>query len=884
MALQRLRLRLRTLFSPDHDRELRHELQAHIDLLTDEFLAQGLPLTEARARAHREFGNATRVQEASHDLFSLRFLEGTAKDLGYALREVRRSPGFTAVAICSLAVGIGVVTATFTIVDALMLRGLSVRDPQRLVAFSAATSTNWSRWPYATFRQWATAPDATFDVTAIYDLNDLEQPPIPTALEKPRLSLVSGRYFEVLGVPMAAGRAFTPAEDRFPGAPHVAVISYGFWERQFGLAANVVGTVMEINGGLFEIIGVARRGFTGDWVGQPTDLWLPLGTYPAITGSTANLLSEQSTARRLRVIGRLRDDVTTEQATAAANLLFQRWRATQPQSAQAAGDRSEHIALLSAARGYAPLRQRYAQPLMIVSAIVVLVLVVACSNFTNLLYGRSRSRQQEFAVRLVMGAGRWRIIRQSVTECVLLASVAGIIGVVLSSWATTGALKRFAATIQPLDLDLRVDARVVAFAATCIALVIAFGLAPCIRGSRFPEARCLSQAEARERRRNITGRLILVGQLALCAVLLIGAGLMLRSVDNLRSQSLGFDRNVLLVTVSPGRETAGAIRLQRVREQLQAIRGVSAVSTTGSPLLDTRAYWIDGSERLAVDGREPVAGIRWTFADVGPAFFETIGMPVIRGRGIDEGDFNPPSDAVVINQTLATLLFGPANPIGRRIGLTASSPRLTIVGVVNDARQTSPRDRGLGVLYRPLHQLPQQVVLAVRTTGPPADLVDVVQHQLAGIDRLGVIAVRTVESLLNDAIAQERLLGTLAAWLGALVILVACVGLHALVSNDVAQRTHEMGVRLALGATRRGVALLVLRDCLVLVGLSLAIGVPLSLAATRPLSSQLYGLRADDPQTIGAVAFLLVTIALAAAGRPAHSAARVDPVVLLRAD
>jgi predicted permease len=394
----------------------------------------------------------------------------------------------------------------------------------------------------------------------------------------------------------------------------------------------------------------------------------------------------------------------------------------------------------------------------------------------------------------------------------------------------------------------------------------------------------VSQAATRERRRHLTGRLVLIGQLALCAVLLIGAGSMLRSVENLRSQSLGFDRNVLLVTIGGGRGEAGALPLGRVREQLRAIRGVSAVSTTGSPLLDTRAYWIDGSERLAVDGREPVTGIRWTFADVGAGFFETIGMPLVQGRGIDDADFNPPSDAVVINQTLATLLFGSRNPIGSRIGMTASSPRLRIVGVVNDARQTSPRDRGLGVVYRPLHQFPPQVVLAVRTIGPPASFADVVQHQLKGIDGLDVIAVRTVEGLLNDAIAQERLLGTLAAWLGVLVIVVACVGLHALISNDVAQRTHEMGVRLALGATRASVALLVLRDCLALVGLGLAIGVPLSVAATRPLSSQLYGLPSGDPQTVAAVVVLLVAVALIAAGRPAQSAARVDPVVLLRAD
>lgn len=890
--LVRLRLRARAMLSRSHDRELRDELQLHIDLLADEYHMQGMSMADAQARAHREFGNATRVQEASHDLFSFRALETLLKDLAYAIREMRRSPGFTAVAVLSLAVGIGAVTTAFAVLDAFVFRGLSLPAPDRLVAFSESDTAAWSRWRYATFRHWAESPDAPFDAVAIHTLSPIEESQVrgdgqPSSTV--HISVVSGNYFDVLKVPMIAGRALTPSDDRRSAGQPVAVISEAFWDRRFGRASEAIGRGVELNGVLYEILGVARRDFTGDWVGQPTDIWLPLSMHRAIAGGQTNLATDQSQAKWLRVIARLKDTATTEQATAAANVLYQRFLAQQPAGPRVEPEGGERIALLSAARGYAPQRQRYAQPLMILTAIVALVLVVACANFTNLLLARSEARHREFAVRLALGAGRWRIIAQSLTECVLLASLAGTLGILISHWATTAVLKRFAATIEPIDLDLRFDARVLTFTAACVGVVILSGLWPCIRGPQSPTLQRLSKAAMREHRANRLTRTLLVGQLALCAVLMIGSGLMLRTITNLRSQWLGFERNVLLVTLAPGRAgytgEAGSMLLERVRERLLAIRGIVSVSTSRSELLDYRAYWVESSERLSVDGMEPVAGVKWTSAEVGPGYFDTIGLPVVRGRAFDDGDFTPSSNVIVVNKTMASLLFGLQDPIGRRVGLTSTSPKLSIVGVVDDARQMSPRDHGIGVMYRPLHGTPPRVVLAVRTRGPAADATDLVHHQLQSMDQdLPLVSVRTIDELLDEAIAHERLIGTLATWLGVLIIVITCIGLHALVSYDVAQRTHEIGVRLALGATRGGVAWLVLRDCSGLVGLGLAVGVPLSLAAAQPLSSQLFGIRPGDPQTIASAVLLLVAVALVAALRPARSAARTDPVALLRAD
>ena len=884
--MHRLRLRLRALLDRDHDRTLRDELQLHIDLQADEYVMQGMPVADAQARAQREFGNVTRIQEASHEVFAIGPLEGLLKDLGYALREMKRSPAFTAVAVVSLGIGIGIATATFSVIDALMLRGLPVPRPERLVAVSSATSASWSRWNYATYRQWADAADAPFVTAAVHDFSDMQHPTV-TGVDNARVSLVSGNYFDVLGVPAAAGRTLFSLDDR-PGGPPVAVISHAFMERHFGSAGAIVGRGLEVNGTPYQVVGVVRRGFAGDWVGQPTDIWLPLSLHPVVTRAPANLLSDSSSARWLRVIARLHDDVSAEQAAASANVLRHRMTVVRSAGAeQSARERSEQVVLLSAAQGYAPLRERYSQPLMIVSAIVLLVLVVASANFSNLLYGRSHSRQQEFAIRLVLGAGVWRIARQSLTECVLLAVLAGGLGLLVSSWATGAALAWFAATIQPVALEAGLDLRVMAFAGAAVALVVLFGLIPCLAAARLSAVQQLSQAAARERRSNVIRRGFLVAQLALCAVLLIGAALMVRTVQNLRTQSLGFDRNILLLTVAPGRAgysgESASMLLERIREQLVALTDITHVSLTAAPLLDVRGYWLDSSERLGVDGRPPVAGVRWTFADVGPGFFETMGMPLLRGRGLDEGDFNPAADVVVINQALAHLLFGSEDPLGRRVTTAPAAPALSVVGVVNDARQTSPRDRGLAVMYRPLQQPPPQVVMAIRANGPVVNAIDVVHHQLNALDpNLPIVSMQTVEEVLNAAIAQERLLQTFSNWLGLLVIVVVCVGLHALIANDVAERTHEIGVRLALGATRAQIAGRVLRDGAMLVLVALAFGVPLGVAAAQPLSSKLYGLRTDDPQAIAAVMLLLMTVAVIAALRPAQSASRIDPISLLR--
>jgi predicted permease len=897
--VRRFLVRARATFSGARDRELRDELQLHLHFLEEEYTAQGMPPELARRRAHREFGNAARFQEASHDLFSFRVIEDLAGDLQHAIRAMRRSAGFTCIAVASLAVGIGAVTAAFAVLDAFMLRGLPVRDPDRLVAFSTSDSTTWGRWPYAAFAHWRSSPGGLFEVAAASDVRPYAVPLQGTEkVGEVRVSLVSGNYFQVMGADVALGRSLAESDAAAEGAAPMAVISHAFWERWFGRAPDVLSKTIDLQGSRYDVVGVAQEGFTGHAVGHPSDVWIPLAMQSALMPEGERLLDDRwgTGARWLRVMARLGDGVTVDQAAASANLVHGRFVAGKADALGAGSpdvirDRQRVVSLLGATTGYAPERRRYGRPLVILFAVTALVLLVACANFTSLMLARSEGRRKEFGIRLALGGRRWRLIRQSGTECVVLALLAGIVGVLLADWATTVLLKQFAVMIVPVEFALALDARVLGFAAACVAVAIMFGLWPCTRPARSASLSSLYQStstEARPRTRALAGRAMLIGQLALCTVLLVAAGLLLRTVTNLRSQDLGFDRNVLLVSFSPVdagyTPPAAAMLLDRVRARLTAVPGILAVGVSGAALLDSSTYWIDGSQRLTTDRGVVLPGKQWTFAAVGPGFFDAVGLSVIHGREFEDRDAGPGPEGVVVNQSLARFLFGDDNPVGRRLTRTSDGPMQTVLGVVEDATQTSPRAHGLGVIYSPLRAF-NRLVLAIRTAGPPADAVPVVRHQLGSVaGDLPIEHIRTIGEVLDRAIAQERLMSAISLVLAILVVAIGCVGLYALMSYEVAQRTRELGIRLALGATGGQVMALVLRDCALVIVPALALGLPVGMAVSRPLSSQLYGVQPGDPWTLAAVALLLMAVGFIATARPARTASSIDPVALFRAE
>jgi predicted permease len=893
--LTRFRLRLRATLSRGHDRELREELEQHLRLLEDDYITQGMAPADARRRAHREFGNPTRFQEASHELFSFRLLEEVAGDVRYAAREMRRSAGFTCIAIASLGLGIGATTAAFAVIDAFMLRGLPVRDPQRLVAISTAASQSWTTWSHAAFERWQTSPDRRLEAAAAADARVYEVP--IRGSDQParvRVSLVSANYLDVMGVDIAAGRSFVK-DDATTGTRPVAVISHAFWERWFGAEQAAIGGTLLLQGVSFEIVGVARRGFSGHVVGHPSDVWVQLGTQPLLMPGAPRLLEDRwgTDGRWLRVVARLREKSNLEEATASARVIYQRFVADKADvlgadATTVVRDRQQVVTLLQAARGYAPERARYGRPAVILFSITALVLLVACANFTNLMLARSQSRRVEFGIRLALGGGHGRLVRQAATECIALALTAGLLGLVLAKWTAALALKQFAVMVRPVDFALALDARVLGFAATCVAIVVCFGLWPATRVVRSTVAASIHQLgiDRWQRPRGIGGRVVLIGQLTLCTVLLIAAGLLLRTVSNLRTQELGFDRNVLLVAIAPGQSAsspdAAALLVERVRERLTAIKGIVAAGVSDASLLDSSNYWIDGTETLTNDRGEALPAARYTFTSVGPGFFETVGMSLVHGRTF--ADHDDEVEAVVINQSLARIVFGARDPIGRHFRLDPRAPMQTVIGVVQDAKQTSPRDRNLGVIYRPLRDF-QKLTLAVRTAGSPEDAVPVVLHQLGAIaPGLAIGNIRTIGEILDEGIALERLMSGISLVLAIVVVGIGCVGLYALLSYNVATRTREIGIRLALGATGRQVLGLVLRDGAMLVVPALAVGLPLGSAVSQPLSAQLYAIEPNDPSTLAIVALTLIVVAAAAALRPARTASRVDPVALLRAE
>jgi predicted permease len=894
--LVRFILRARATMSRGHDRELRHEIELHLQLLEEQYIAQGMSPDLARQRARGDFGNATVVQETSHDLFAFRLTEDVMRDVRHAVREMRRHAGFTCVAVASLAIGIGAVTAAFTIIDAFLLRPLPVRSPEELVAFSSDDGRSWGSWPYAHFTRWRDAPDAALELAASSDVQMHEGRPDGRGEPREvRVSLVSGNYFRVVGAEVARGRALLEGDATLAGAGGVAVISDAFWDRWFGRVPGVLTRTLELRGVRYQVVGVIRAGFTGHAVGHPSDVWIPLTRQPELAPDVSGLLADRwgTGPGWLKVIGRLKPGVSVEQAAASVNLIHRRFvtdkgAALGTNSPALARERQRVISLPSAAMGDAPERRQYTRPLLIVLGITGIVLLVACANFTNLTLARSESRRREFMIRLALGGGRSRLIRQSATECVVLAALAGILGLLFAVWTTTAAMKQLGGLIMPVEFTLSFDARILAFAAACVVVVIAFGLWPSTRPVRSALSSPMHQAATAlgpVAARGIGRRLLLVIQLALCTVVLVGAGLLVRTVINLRSQDLGVDRSVLLVSLSPLRrgyaEDAAEMFLQRVRDRLLTLPGVKAVGVMGPTLMDSTNYWIAGSQELTTGRGVAVAGGRWTFADVGPGFFEAVGMSV-EGRNFDARDAHPAANVVAINRTLATLLFAGRSPLGERIRTNPRAPWQTVIGVVNDVKQTSPRDQGMGVVYLPMRGF-RHTVLVVRTAGPPAAAADAVREQLGSLaPEMPIEKIRTLDEVLDSAIAQERLMSTVALFLAGLAIALGCVGLYAVMAYDVAQRTRELGVRYALGATSGNVVAMVLREGALLVLAGLAAGVPLGVAASRTLSPQLYGVKSTDPWTLASVALLLTAVALLGTFRPARTASRIDPIALLR--
>jgi predicted permease len=998
--------------------ELDQDIREHIERETQDNIERGMTPEEARYAAVRKFGNVMRVKEETRKVWSFVWLEQLWQDIQFGSRMLRKSPGFAAVAILTLALGIGANTAIFSLIDAVMLRALPVENPSELVVlkWSARNSPNIHGYmtsgdcplnvmpgaanPYGCsfsepmFREIAQAN--VFAATAAFAnsgrLNLTGNGPATVINGQ----LVSGDFFRTMGLKAAAGRLFEAADDN-PAAAPVAVLNYGYWQSAFGGSREVVGRTIELNNVPFTVIGIAEQRFTGITPGSDYDVWLPLSDAQHITDPMLSRDRSRDVATWwLTIIGRLKSGTPLAQAQAAVDGLFRNEMlhgavplfhggesavrpggpggrgpggdqvfhgampppaggngpasvrapvqpapkgavsvpsggagASMPQSAgkapvmlaappgaapadgpktlSTAADNPQ-MTLMPAQTGLTGMRSEYSNPLYVLMLAVGIILLIACANVAGLMLARAATRQKEMAVRLALGAGRARVVRQLLTESVMLSVLGGILGILFAYWGAHAILSFVSSNqTRPLGFATGVDLRVLGFTATISLLTgILFGTAPTFRSARVDLTPTLKEGERSSGSSGHAGRkwfsigdALVVAQVALAIVVLVGAGLLVRTLQNLRSIDVGFDsHNILVFGIDPtliGYKGAQVDAFYRdLQSRLAETPGVKAASYSILPLL---------SNRLGITGFHwpGTAQDQTSMADglaVGPNFFATMQIPFLAGRDFSASDFKvsaansgaTPTSArtpVIVNQAFVQKYLGKENPIGKQFGEAAAAedhpalPGYEIVGVVRDTKYNDLRREINATMYTP--QGAGGASFELRTAADPQAILPAIREVVAQVNtNLPLFDVKTESQQIDRLLFQERLVARLSGFFGLLALVLACVGLYGLLSYEVSRRTREIGIRLALGAQPGSVLKLVLRQGVVLAIVGAGLGIGVALGVTRYLTSMLYDVHANDPLTMIAVAVLLTLVALAACYIPARRAMRVDPIVALR--
>jgi predicted permease len=890
------RMWVRDLFHlKQSERELDAEMRFDLAQRVEANVRAGMTRQEADLSARREFGSIDLAKEECRDARGTQFFEQAWQDIRFGLRMLRKSPGFTVTAILTLALGIGANTAIFSMMNTVLLQSLPVRNPGELVVIAstvpkAGTDTSFS---YPMYRDIRDKNDVFDGVLAVGGA------PMNMSYsgesERVRARLVSGNYFEVLGVRPRIGRLFTQDDDRTPGAHPVVVVSYGFWESRFGKDPSLIGKTILVDDRAMTVIGVSAAGFYGTDLDRSTDLYVPLMMTPAFIPVPANRLE----GRRfwwITLMARRKPGVSLPQAQASLGVLYQ--QLLKADAEELPPDASEYarkqffsrmIQLAPGNQGAAHLQRAMAQPLVMLFTVTGIVLLILCANLANLLLARASARGQETAVRLALGAGRFRLLRQWLTESVLISVIGGAAGILIAM-GVNAALIGFIPADFRSNLDTPFGWRVFAFTLGVSVLVGAvIGLAPAIRASRNSAPLVL-----RGESRNSTGgkslslrNALIVLQVALSLPLLIGAGLFLHSLENLRGMDTGFDRDrVLLASFNPAVSGYSPAATRNFYDQLlarvRAFPGVQAASiSTESPISGNV-----GSNGIVVEGYQPRQGERMSClnADISTDFFRTIHIPFVAGRDFTYQDRAGAAKVTIINETMAHYFFGNANPIGKKIGME-KTPDMEIVGVVRDAKYTQLREEKIRHFYIPIQQEPRlfEGTLHVRTAGDPAALTEMVRAQVKSLDpQLPLYGVKTLATQVDDSLIPERLISWLSTVFGLLATLLAAIGLYGVVAFSVTRRTREIGVRIALGAMPGDVLWLFLKQMAVLVGAGVIIGIGGALAATRLLSTMLYDVKPADPLAFIAAGAVLIATATLAAYLPARRATRVHPMTALR--
>ncbi len=894
------------------------EVSFHLEARAADLERAGLDPHEAMRQARLEFGGiASHKDEMRHSL-NLRWWDDLWCDLRYAARILRKSPGFTAIAVGSLALAIGANTTIFSVANEMLYERLAVPHPEQLRLFTFSSDKNsaihafWGSWypavggttrfdifSYPVYRQLQRDNHVLQEIFAFKNINSVNAT-IDGSAQSVHVELVSGNLYEQMEVHPALGRAILPSDDAVPSAGAVAIISDGFWQRAFNRDPGVIGKVISVNMNPVTIIGVNPRGFTGpENVQSSPEIFMPLSMIPLLRTESAALgpMLTSPTFWWVQLMARTKPGISDQQAQASLDAALT--AATRGTMTVKKEETMPRLLLEDGSRGLNSAAREFAKPLYVLLGLVGLVLLLACANIANLMLARAAARQREMGVRLALGAGRWRILRQVLTEGLLLSAMAGALGLALGYMGRTILPKLLAKAWDTADLNVPFDWRVFCFTAGITILTgLLFGIAPAWAATRAEIGTALKQGSktATRHSKGLGGKSIVAFQVALSTLLVAAAGLFIHTLLNLNSVDPGFrTENLLLFDINPPNLSYPApkdVALHaHIEETLRAIPGVDGVTLSNIPLLSNSM----ANTYLHIEGVPEVPRKRGDstgtvmLATVGHDFLSVMGIPIVAGRGFSAHDSETSQQVAVINQALARAFFPHQNPIGKRFSSDdATVPNrkwIEIIGVSADTHYSSLEQDPPPLFFNLYRQEPEVggVTYIVRTKMKPEAVTPLLRAAIQKIDRdLPLMDIRTQQQQIDATTQQQRIFASLTAGFGLLALALACVGIYGIMAYTVSQRTNEIGIRLALGAERRQVRSMVLREAGRLAVLGVAVGLAVALALAQLVKSMLYGLKATDPASFVAAGGLLLSVAIIAAWVPALRASRVEPMEALR--
>ncbi len=874
------------------------ELLFHIESRAEELLRAGHAKEEARRLARIEFGGLEGYQDRCRESRRIHLFDDFVNDARYAARVLAKNPGFTVVAVLTLALGIGANTAIFSLIDTVMLRMLPVRQPEQLMLLKRHNPKFGDPSSSLTYKLWEQVREHQDVFSGAFAWSD-ERFNLSSggAVNYANGTWVSGDYFSTLGLQPALGRFITPADDA-PGCAGAAVLSYGFWQQHFGGDPKAVGGLLALENHSFPIVGVAPQGFYGMEVGQKFDVAIPICSAAIFDGSPSRL--DHRSWWWLRVAGRRKPDLNAAQVQARLAVLSPEiFSGAVPDKWDQEGQerfRKMTMVAAPAGTGVSYLRAQFGEPLRILMAVVGIVLLVACANIASLMLARGAARRKEIAMRRALGASRGRLIRQLVTECVVLSLAGAAFGILLAPWGTALLVRYISTTRDHIFLDFPLDFRVLGFTiGVAILTAILFGVLPALRSTRVSLTSAMKgiHADDSDRRGKIRpGKWIVSAQVALSLVLLVTAGLFLRSLVKLVNVNIGFDRNNVLL-VNANLKTAGVpdaghtAMFGEIERRIAAVPGVVSV---GRSLLTplSQMEWnqlINTGLPGAPQGDDSLV----FFNFISPGYFPTMRTPILAGRNFTKDDTKTSLHVAIVNETLVRKFFPGVDPLGKTYQAVGDpgkpEPVVEIVGVVADAKYDTVREATYATSFLPATQIPENddsENFEVRTLGAPAAMIPVIQDSVGGVSKTIPLEFHTLARQVDDSLVQERLLATLSGFFGGLALLLATIGLYGALSYFVAQRRTEFGVRMALGAQPASILRLVLRDVGLILSVGVIVGAGISLLSVGGLQKFLFGLDARDPLTLIGAIFILSAVAFIAGYLPARRAMKVDPMVALR--